>query len=140
MVKILMLDLGETLVHGTESLFPHVPEALEAFGQFRAADGDPLATCLVSDFGPADPRPTPEQVETAFREYVSLLERLHLKHFFEPVSRHVTLSVQVRVRKPDLRIFEAAIRRLGFSAELSDCLFITEDAGHVAACRNLGSM
>ena len=100
MVKILMLDLGETLVHGTESLFPHVPEALEAFGQFRAADGDPLATCLVSDFGPVDPRPTPAQVETAFREYVSLLERLQLKHFFEPVSREATAAR--RSRSPSL--------------------------------------
>ena len=57
---------------------------------------------------------------------------------FEPVERHVTLSTQAGVNKPDRRIYELALTRLGTDATLGDCLSITENAEHVAACRALG--
>jgi FMN phosphatase YigB (HAD superfamily) len=42
------------------------------------------------------------------------------------------------VNKPDQRIYRLALDRLGSDAEFAECLSITEDAGHVAACRALG--
>jgi len=50
----------------------------------------------------------------------------------------VTLSTHAGVNKPDRRVYELALERLGAGAALADCLSITEDAGHVAACRRLG--
>jgi FMN phosphatase YigB (HAD superfamily) len=41
------------------------------------------------------------------------------------------------LRKPDRRIFEAAIRRLGLVADLGECLFITEESDHISRARQL---
>jgi hypothetical protein len=50
----------------------------------------------------------------------------------------VTLSTQAGANKPDRRVYQLALERLGGGATLADCLSITEDAAHVAACRALG--
>src|SRR5262245_35095188 len=105
MIRVLMLDLGETLIHGEVPL-PHVAEALGVLTQFETASGDPLVMCLVSDFTMPDPPPTPAKIEVLFREYLEVLDRSGLRHFFEPVEQHVTLSTQAGVLKPARRIFE----------------------------------
>jgi FMN phosphatase YigB (HAD superfamily) len=135
-VRVLLLDLGGTLVDGNAP-FPHVPEALAALAELDGSTGTPLEIALVSDFPPAVP-PTPEAVAQRFTEYLALLDGFGLRGFFEPVERRVTLSTQARVNKPDRRVYELALARLGTDATLADCLSITEDAGHVAACRLLG--
>jgi FMN phosphatase YigB (HAD superfamily) len=136
MVRVLILDLGGTLVAADQPL-PHVPEALATFGELDGATGEPLELALVSDFLPAAPA-TPAGMAQRFAEYLDLLEGFGLRKFFEPVDRHVTLSTQAGVNKPDLRVYELALTRLGTDATIADCLSITEDAGHVAACRALG--
>lgn len=136
MVRVLILDLGDTLVSGDQAL-PHVPEALATFRELDGSTGLPLELALVSDFRPAVPF-SPAEVQKRFTEYLDLLERFGLRTFFEPVDRHVTLSSQAGVNKPDRRIYELALTRLGTDATIADCLSITEDAGHVAACRALG--
>jgi hypothetical protein len=136
MIRVLIFDLGDTLVRGG-SLFPHVPEALEAVSRFETGAGDALELCLVSDFDmPASPS-TPKKIKVVFDKYISILDELDLKRYFEPVERRVTLSTHAGVFKPDKRIFEKAIERLGIDARLSECLFITENKEHVAACRKL---
>jgi len=40
------------------------------------------------------------------------------------------------VNKPDRKIFETALQRLGVTAALTECLFITENAAHIQAARN----
>ena len=136
MIRVLMIDLGETLIHNNE-VFPHVYEALETLSKFEASKGKPLEICLVSDFDmPASPAKS--KVEAIFREYVSLLDQVGLKKFFEPVKKRVTLSTHAGVSKPDRRIFEVALERMGLSADLNECLFITENAEHIAACRKYG--
>jgi hypothetical protein len=65
-----------------------------------------------------------------FDEYLKLLEQFGLRAFFEPVDRRVTLSTHAAANKPDRRVFEKAIARLGVSAALTDCLFITENVSH----------
>ena len=87
-VKVLMLDLGETLVHNGAP-FPHVPEALAAFNEMQTAEGKPLAICLVSDFTMPTPPPTPEKIAAIFEEYLGLLMGFGLREFFEPVEQRV---------------------------------------------------
>lgn len=137
MIRILLLDLGETLVHG-DTVFPHVKEALQALGDFETAAGERLALSLVSDFTMPTPPVTKQKINRLFREYIGLLDGFGLTSFFEPVEQHVTLSTHAGVFKPERRIFELAINRLGLAAALSECLLITENAEHIAACQSLG--
>ncbi|HKP85930.1 MAG TPA: hypothetical protein VJZ26_07540 [Blastocatellia bacterium] len=137
MIRVLLLDLGETLVHG-DTIFPNVKTALEALANFRTEANEPLALALVSDFTMPTPPVTAQKIETIFRDYVAELDGFGLTSFFEPVKQHATLSTHAGVFKPDRRIFEMALSRLGVSAGLGECLFITENAGHIAACQNLG--
>src|SRR6185503_4841141 len=96
-----------------------------------------LDTALVSDFTmPA--APAPARVAAIFADYLNELDRLGLRGFFEPVERHVTLSTHAGVTKPDRHVYEVACRRLCSDARLTDCLSVTENAGHIAACRDLG--
>ena len=136
MVAVLLLDLGGTLVDGDRP-FPHVKAALGALQRFRGSSGQPLQLALVSDFHPAEP-PTPAGVKARFSEYLRLLDGFGLRRFFQPVGRHVTLSTHAGVAKPDRRVYELALQRLGTGATLADCLSITEDAAHVAACKGMG--
>ena len=136
MVDVLVLDLGGTLVDGGQP-FPHAKAALFALQRFRGSSGQPLQLALVSDFHPADPA-TPAGVKARFTEYLRLLDGFGLRRYFQPVGRHVTLSTHAGVTKPDRRVYELALQRLGSGATLTDCLSITEDAGHVAACKSLG--
>jgi len=136
MVDVLVLDLGGTLVDGDQP-FPHVKAALGALQRFRGSSGRPLQLALVSDFHPAGP-PTPAGIKARFTEYLRLLDGFGLRRFVQPVGRHVTLSTHAGVAKPDRRVYELALQRLGAGATLGDCLSITEDAGHVVACQALG--
>jgi hypothetical protein len=137
MIRIVMLDLGDTLAH-ENTVFPHVPAALEALRNFKTVAGDPVELSLVSDFFMPEPPPTPQKIEVIFKQYLAILDELKLTKFFKPVARRVTLSTHAGVRKPKRQIFELAIKRLGLQAQLGECLFITENAEHIAACRQLG--
>ncbi len=136
MVDVLLLDLGGTLVDGARP-FAHVDEALVALRKFTGTSGRALQLAVVSDFPPADP-PTPAGQKARFAEYLSLLGGFGLRRHFQPAGRRVTLSTQVGVNKPDRRVYELALERLNVGATFGDCLSVTEDAGHVAACRALG--
>jgi len=135
MIKVLLLDLGDTL-EVDDHVLPGVPEALNAFQKFETADGEPLIVCLVSDFTMPEPR-TPAAINAAFSEYLKILDQLDLRRFFEPVDERVTLSTHAGVRKPVRLIFEMALQRAKSNASLEEVLFITENAVHVEACRKL---
>jgi hypothetical protein len=137
MIKILMLDLGETLVHG-DTVFPHAVEALEVLSEFKTSSGEPVSLCLVSDYTMPAPPPNETKIKKLFKEYVAILNKFGLTKFFEPVERHVTLSTNAGVYKPERRIFELAIERLGVQAGIGDCVFVTENSDHILACRKLG--
>jgi hypothetical protein len=136
MIRILMLDLGDTLIKN-DAVLPHVPEALEVLSKFETPSGATLVLSLVSDFTMPTPPSTPQKVNAIFKEYVATLTQLHLKKLFEPVERRVTLSTHAGVFKPDPLIFKKALQRLRMRLELTECMFITENAVHVAACRKL---
>jgi FMN phosphatase YigB (HAD superfamily) len=137
MISTLLLDLGDTLESNGKPL-PGALEALETLAKGAPPVGHPLRLALVSDYMEAKP-PTPENVEGLFREYVALVETMGLLDFFRPVEERITLSTHAGKRKPHAEIFELALHRLGPpEMRFQDCLFITENADHVAACRRLG--
>ena len=135
MIKIVMFDLGMTLIDGDHRPFAHVEAALTAISGFKTADGKPLRSCLVSDFTMATPPVTTTKVTALFNEYLAILDGTGLRPFFEPVHKRVTLSTQAGVAKPDREIFEKALQRLGASVALKECLVITEDATHIDKAR-----
>lgn len=135
MSRVLLLDLGDTLIREMKVL-PHVPEALAALAEFKGDDGKPLKRALVSDTRmPALP-PTPAKIKPIFDEYLATLDAVQLRSFFEPVSKNVTLSAHAGVMKPDRKVFELALKRLGATAKLSECVFVTENADHIRHCRD----
>jgi hypothetical protein len=135
MIRVVMFDLGETLVDANRRTFPHVREALTALGGFRTADSGPLSSCLVSDYTMVVPPITRDKIRPVFEEYIAILDATALREFFEPVDERVTLSTHVGVGKPDRAVFEMALHRLRSKATLQECLFITENAGHIRAAR-----
>jgi FMN phosphatase YigB (HAD superfamily) len=134
MIRVVMFDLGKTLIDADDRPFPHVAEALAEVSALRAEE--PLRTCLVSDYTMATPPVTDAKVTALFNEYLEILDRTGLRPFFEPVEQRITLSTHARVRKPDRRIFETALSRLGTSVPLKECLLITENADHIREARD----
>jgi hypothetical protein len=137
MSRILMLDVGNTLIREADgTLFPHVLPALETIRAFTTPSGEVLGRCLVSNY-PRDLPVPAEQLPQVFQSFLNLLPP-QLAALFEPADRLITLSAYAGAAKPDRRVFEKAVERLGARAGLSECLFITEEADHIAACRRLG--
>jgi hypothetical protein len=136
MIRVVMFDLGQTLIDADNHPFPHVAEALTAVSGFKTAAGQPLRSCLLSDFTMATPPVTPAKVTALFNQYLAILGQSGLRPFFEPVKKRVTLSTHAGAMKPDRKIFEKALQRLGGAVPLEDCLFITENADHIDKARN----
>lgn len=140
MISVLMLDLGGTLVSGTPlAPFPGVLQALADIQQLALPSGKPLRYCLVSDFKPLASPATPAQVAILEQEYLTILQSTGLDQVFHPFEIKVTLSTHVGVSKPDCRVFQVALNRLGNDKiPLHECLFITEDATHIAKVQSFG--
>ncbi len=136
MVNVLMLDLGDTLIRRSDqTVYPNVLQALEVIRNFQTSSGETLRVCLVSDYEmPSASRPLDEIVT----EFLLILESAALQTFFEPTEQNVTLSSHVGIYKPERRVFETAIERLGITATLDECIFITENTAHLQACRSYG--
>jgi FMN phosphatase YigB (HAD superfamily) len=136
MLRVVFFDLGNTLVDAARQPFPHVKQALTAISSLAAADGSPLRSCLVSDFTLAPPPVTAAKVTALFNEYLAILDTTGLRPFFEPVDNRVTLSTHANALKPDRKIFDKALQRLGASAvPFDECLLITEEPAHIQAVR-----
>lgn len=140
MIRVVMFDLGLTLIDKHRRPFPHVEDALSAVASFKTADGKALRSCLVSDFTMATPPVTAAKVTALFNEYLAILDKTGLRPFFEPVSKRVTISTQADAQKPDRKIFETALQRLGAKVSLDQCLLITEEAKHIAKVRKTFKM
>ena len=122
MIRIVMFDLGLTLIDERNRPFNHVPEALTAISRFTTSDKKPLRCCLVSDFTMATPPVTTKKVRSLFEQYLEVLNQTGLRSFFEPVDRRVTLSTHANALKPDRAVFEMALHRLRVRATLEECL------------------
>ena len=140
MIRVVMFDLGSTLVDEQLHPFAHVPEALAAIAGFKTADGKALRTCLVSDFDMAAEPVTAAKVRAIFQRYLALLDQTGLRASFEPVQKRVTLSTHAGERKPARAVFVAALRRLRIDATLQECLLVTENPSHIKAAHKLLGM
>jgi phosphoglycolate phosphatase-like HAD superfamily hydrolase len=140
MIRVVMFDLGMTLIDDALHLFSHVEDALAVVSNFETADDEPLRSCLVSDFKMPAPPGNTAKITELFHEYLEILDQAGLRIFFEPVEERVTLSTHAGVHKPDRRIFETALQRLGVAVPLDDCLLITENAAHIEAARTTFNM
>ncbi|MEX5716948.1 M28 family peptidase [Geodermatophilus maliterrae] len=131
---LVLFDLGGTL-ESDGVLRPRAMETLRELTDLRSGGRPAVVLGLLSDSrapaGPAD-------VAAIVAEYRTLLGELGIRRFFEPLSRHVTLSAEVGVRKPAPAVFRAAVARADPTLGFGDVLFVTEDAGHVRAARRLG--
>jgi FMN phosphatase YigB (HAD superfamily) len=136
MIKALLLDLGDTLYDtAAKKPFPGVEDALAKLMALKAADQKPMVMCLVSDYTMPEPS-TPEAIAATFAEYLRVLDKTHLRGFFEPVDERVTLSTHAGVRKPGAEVFKTALKRAGIHCTLRDTLFITENTEHIRVCRD----
>lgn len=136
MIKVLMFDLGDTLVDSARRPFAHVPAALSAIAQLKTAAGRPLRSCLVSDVTLAAAPGARAKTAALFAEYLALLDATGLRPFFEPAAKRITLSTHAGAMKPARAVFEKALKRLGVAATLDECLLVTENAAHVRAARS----
>jgi FMN phosphatase YigB (HAD superfamily) len=135
MIRVVLFDLGLTLIDSRDQPFPHVKEALTTIQSFTTAHGKKLLTGLVSDFDLAAPPATPAKISAIFSRYLAVLDGTGLRPFFEPVQRRVTLSTHAGVLKPDRKVFETALARQRSKASLKECLFITENQDHIRVAR-----
>jgi hypothetical protein len=135
MIRVVLFDLGQTLVDDQRRPFPHVQLALTTIAGFHTAAGKPLRSALVSDYTMVEPPLTPARIKPVFDEYLAVLAATGLRAFFEPVTRRVTLSTHAGVFKPERKVFEKALRRLQVKASLEECVLFTEDPSHVDAVR-----
>src|SRR5262245_16577611 len=88
-MKIILFDLGDTLEQN-DILLPGALDMLQAVQQLQDPNGRPPVLGLVSDFFPL-----PEEIVRRQQKYYDLLQRLHIRSFFEPVEKHVTLSTEM---------------------------------------------
>lgn len=135
MIRVVLFDLGKTLVDDQRQPYPHVRAALSAIAGFNTVSGKPLRSALVSDYTMIDPPLTPPRIKPLFDEYLAILGATGLREFFEPVARRVTLSTHAGVTKPQRALFEKALSRLRVKATLDECVLITESKTHVDAVR-----
>jgi FMN phosphatase YigB (HAD superfamily) len=135
-MRVILFDLGNTLENRKlEILLPGALKTLESIRAMKDSEGNAPILALASDFGniPADEA----QIRASQQEYYAILERLGIRHFFEPVEKHVILSIEVGFSKPSEDFFQGVIKRLDDKFRFQDMMFITENKQHVKAARAL---
>lgn len=137
MIKLVLLDLGETLIHKGKP-FPGVVAALEEIGKLKTAAGQPVVLGLLSDYYLPDPPGDEAAITAKEAEYRKVLESAGLERFFRPFEKRVTLSTRAGVNKPARKIFELAVERSGITARLTECLFVTEETRHLTKAKEFG--
>lgn len=137
MIKLLFLDVGETLLHG-RTPFPHALLALESLTRLTTASGDDLFVSLISDYHMPRVPGDQQEIEALEGEFLEILAEARMDRFFEPFEKHVTISSRAGVTKPARQIFELGVKRSGTGASLNECLFVTEDSEHLAKAQDFG--
>ena len=133
-----MFDLGKTLEDGGQ-LIQGADEVISSIKEMRDSNDKPAAISLVSNFDKFDQvGHRLSDVKPLQVEYYNFLQRLGISSYFEPLFKHVTLSTEIGVRKPDKRIFRAAIDYIEKDLPFENVLFITENPIHVDKVRQIG--
>lgn len=145
-MRVILFDLGDTLervtADGRDVLLPGAVEMLEALLALRDPEGAPPVVALVSDFDNEATTgrvgATPQKLAALREEFRQLLKQLGLARFFEPFEQRVTISAEVGVRKPDIRIFRTALDKVTRDLTFHNAVFVTENEEHVTGARGLG--
>ena len=137
-MKIILFDLGDTL-ESQGNIIEGAENTISSIKGMHDSDGESVAISLVSNFDDFDNnRRRLEDVKPKQLEYYRILKKLGIAKYFEPLYEHVTLSVEIGVRKPDERIFRAAIDLIKPGLSFSNVLFVTEEPTHIVAARQMG--
>lgn len=132
-MRIVLFDLGHTL-EADGVLLPGAHHALQAV-QSMMVDGGPVRLALLSDYRMPDGVDTVAEI---MAEYIGLLEQLGIGEYFAPVEERVTLSTELRVFKPDPKLFRHAADKILPGISFQQVTFVTENGSHVAAASALG--
>lgn len=136
-MKIILFDLGETLEsHG--QLIDGAENVISTIKGMHDSNGESVAVSLVSNFDDFDNSRKLEDVKPMQLEYYRHLKQLDIAKYFEPLYEHVTLSIEIGVRKPDKKIFRSAIDLIKPGLPFSNVLFVTEEFDHIDAARQIG--
>ena len=136
-VRVILFDLGKTLEFNG-GLLPGAKELLSTIKEMHVPNGNSFALGLVSDYDNFAEGMRLIDVKRLQLEYYDNLHILGISPYFEPLYKHVTLSTEVGVRKPDKKIFRAAVDGIEKDLPFENVLFITEDPNHISAARQLG--
>jgi FMN phosphatase YigB (HAD superfamily) len=126
-MKIILFDLGQTL-EDHDVLLPGAVDLLSAIKGMRDSNNEPPFIALVSNFEKAN---TPEEIGPIRNKYFRILDKLKIRSFFEPVEERVTLSTEVCVEKPHIRIFRTAVDKIQKDLSFGNVIFITENKEHI---------
>ena len=135
-MRLIVFDLGNTLERrgkpreGAKAL-------LGTLASSRDGEGHLAELALVSDYGLAA---SASDAVRQRKEYLAELRGLGLARYFRPADRRVTLSSDVGVVKPDPRLFRAAVDKVERGLPYQHVIFVTENAAHVGAARELGML
>jgi FMN phosphatase YigB (HAD superfamily) len=136
-MKIILFDLGNTLEFNGD-LLPGAIELLSSIKTMDVSNDSSHDIALISDFDNFDNGLHLVDVKPFMMKYYNILQKLGIASFFDPLYKHVTLSTEVGVRKPDKKIFRAAVDSFEKDLSFENVLFITEDSSHVSVARQLG--
>ena len=123
MIQVVMFDI-ETLIDRHQKPYPHLIFALETL------DSLSISTCIISDCS------TDVGEKDAMSNYDQILTATGLKPFFTPIEQRLTLSMQTGVLKPNRKIFEKGLERLGEpKISLMNCMYVAKNGDHLAWVR-----
>lgn len=137
MVRLVLFDLGDTLICNNAAL-PYAQDAVKTIRQFELDEDHTLPIGIVSDDAIVPLVRTESQIAGSETQFLDLLATTGFSELFEPFEECVTIATRAGFNKPDRRIFEVAIQRSKLPVTLEQCLFVSENTVHLAACRNLG--
>lgn len=140
MIKVAFFDVGDTLIHGGQPM-PGVIDALQIISKLKPGGDEPLLMGIVSNYLMPSPPVTEETILALELQYrTTVLEPNGLAELFKPFDSKVTISSRAGVSKPARAIFETALARLGSTATLAECLFVTEEDNHLEEAKEYGML
>ncbi len=138
MINIAFVDVVESLIDVSKPV-PAVLDGLKTIAQLKTASGSPLLLGIVTNYVlPTQPVTEAKivAIETQYRRAV--LDPSGLANLFDPFETKVTISSRAGLSLPNRGVFENALVRLHSSAALDECLFITNEASHLAEYNRYG--
>src|SRR5215211_3072990 len=104
-MRLILFDLGNTL-ESNDELLPGASELLSAIESMKSSTEVQMG--LISDFDKFEQGLRLIDVKPLQLEYYNIIDKLGISSYFEPLYKHITLSTEIGIRKPDQKIFQAA--------------------------------